>query len=84
MKGFWKDVFSVTIPIIIAVIIIGLLTMSISNTRETNLWNGGICSECGGKWIYDRAVGHRCGTSYLYVCEKCERGIETFQRFPAR
>jgi hypothetical protein len=40
-------------------------------------WNHGHCS-CGGKWIYQQAVGHRSDTTYVYKCDKCGKIKEFF------
>lgn len=40
-------------------------------------WNHGRCS-CGGKWVYQQAVGHRSDTTYMYKCDKCGKIKEFF------
>ena len=49
--------------------------MNAQEKHDNNLWNGGEC-QCGGKWEYEQAVGHRSSTSYIYVCTKCGKRIE--------
>jgi hypothetical protein len=39
-------------------------------THDYNVWNYGYC-ECGGKWVYQQAVGHYYSTDYIYKCDKC-------------
>lgn len=43
-------------------------------------WNNGYCS-CGGKWVYQQAIGHRYETVYLYECNKCGKTIEFFEKY---
>lgn len=31
---------------------------------------------CGGRYVYQQAVGHRYTTTYIYRCDKCGRVIE--------
>lgn len=51
----------------------------IDSTVDNNKWNGGY-HQCGGKWVYEQAVGHRYSTDYLYRCDKCGM-IEEFNEY---
>jgi len=42
----------------------------IDSNIDNDKWNGGYHS-CGGKWVYEQAVGHRYSTNYIYQCNKC-------------
>lgn len=52
--------------------IIGIFVVvtAIGGAEDKKVWNNGYC-ECGGKWVYQQAVGHRCDTDYIYKCDKC-------------
>lgn len=56
------------VPII--VLAIAILFGSIIASANSSQWNDGYCS-CGGRWVYQEAVGHRYSTSYIYKCDKC-------------
>ena len=51
----------------------------INSNIDNNKWNGGY-HQCGGKWVYEQAVGHRYSTDYLYKCDKCGM-IEEFTEY---
>lgn len=59
---------------LILLVICALLYFIVCNAN-TLTWNDGYC-ECGGKWEYQQAIGHRYSTSYLYKCDKCGRMVE--------
>ena len=67
-------------------LIVGLITglffllfgMESCTTKER--WNNGCCDECGGKWVYEQAVGHQYTTQYLYHCEDCGNVIAIYDR----
>lgn len=47
------------------------LVDSCRKADDIEAWNGGYHKDCGGKWEYEQAVGHRYDTDYIYVCDKC-------------
>lgn len=49
----------------------GILLDSCQKADDIKAWNGGYHEDCGGRWEYDQAVGHRYDTDYIYVCDKC-------------
>jgi hypothetical protein len=59
--------YLITLAFIAVIWILSALVGSISDAAN---WNDGY-HECGGKWMYQQAVGHYYTTSYLYECEKC-------------
>lgn len=44
-------------------------------------YNNGICKRCGGNYRYLQAVGHIGRTTYIYVCDGCNRTLETPKYF---
>lgn len=60
----------VTNPYVIVIAIL-LALMVINSIAELNLYNNGTHKNCGGKWVYVEAVGHRYTTGYIYECDKC-------------
>jgi len=70
----FEEVVAHIIAIFVLVVIVCIL-LGISSCSDTKSWNNGYC-ECGGKWKYQQAVGHRYSTSYLYKCDKCGEMIE--------
>jgi len=66
------------------VIIISLIVGTISYLSEKLAWNNGICSECGGNYVFVEPIGHEVYTSYYYECDTCGRGIDIIKKFPDR
>lgn len=76
-----KDIIHLIISIILlivvaAAIVIGAVTYL--RWEEEKDWNNGYC-ECGGHWVYEQAVGHAYGTSYLYKCDECGKTIDIWK-----
>lgn len=67
------------IGILIALLIV---TLIVSRGCSSARYNNGICSQCGGKYVYQQAVGHEYFTHYIYRCEKCGKTIEVDTVFP--
>ena len=63
---------------VMILICLGLIAVIwiISSIRSSSEYNNGICKWCGGNFVYQQAVGHRHGTSYIYICDKCGHMIE--------
>lgn len=47
--------------------------------HDDKVWNDGHCDICGGTWKYEQAVGHKHSTTYIYVCDGCEKRIELYE-----
>ena len=43
-------------------------------------WNDGHCS-CGGRWVFQNAVGHRYETTFVYQCDKCGKIEEFYHKY---
>lgn len=68
-----SDDFIVTlISVLIAIIIV-----FVSYSVNADQWNDGYCS-CGGRWVYQEAVGHRYSTNYIYKCDNCGKVKEFY------
>lgn len=65
--------------VLVLIMIVLLLMRSCESAVE---WNDGICSDCGGNYVFQQAIGHRTLTDYMYVCDKCGRKIEIGQYYP--
>lgn len=57
------------ISLVILIALLFILKIFIA-THDYDAWNYGYC-ECGGKWVYQQAVGHYYSTDYIYECDKC-------------
>jgi hypothetical protein len=44
--------------------------------EQITKYNDGVCKACGGHYVYEQAVGHMYGTSYLYRCDGCDAILE--------
>jgi len=63
----------------IAVLIAILLFIGVVFLQESScniVYNNGICTRCGGHYIFQQAVGHRYNIRYIYQCDKCGKLIE--------
>ena len=79
MKETWKDLHGLLTGILIAVILAFLLAVGIAKCqrdKDEAKYNGGICTECGGHYVYQQSVGHAYSTDYVYICDKCGSMIE--------
>ena len=63
-----KDIITNPYVIVIEIILVLLVANCIAEYRY---YNKGTHRNCGGKWVYSEAVGHRNGTGYIYECDKC-------------
>lgn len=63
-----KDSF-IIIELLVIIVFIFVLAIGMGACDESK-WNNGYC-QCGGRWEYEQAVGHRHSTSYIYICDKC-------------
>jgi hypothetical protein len=73
MKEWIQDVIAITVGVGSAIVILVLILMGANQldlNRDRDRWNNGYHS-CGGKWVYEQAVGHRYSTDYIYKCDKC-------------
>lgn len=73
-----RDIIIDIIQIIVGIAFIICLVVGIIiglKERDQKMWNNGYC-ECGGHWVYEQAVGHQYGTSYMYKCDSCGKRIE--------
>lgn len=73
MSDFYDIVSELIATVVILGLVIGVVFLlnSCSESEDTKAWNGGYHEDCGGRWEYDQAVGHRYDTDYIYVCDKC-------------
>lgn len=80
MKELIKDFVKVMfILIIIAGIIAGLFLAVKADTEKSNdLYNNGICTECGGRYRFSSSTHLKNGGDYFYYsCEDCDHTIRT-------
>lgn len=75
MKDFLKAVMWLMLTIILG-LSIALSIRYAGAKKDEQKYNGGICTECGGHYIYQQAIGHQVDTDYIYICDKCGSMIE--------
>ena len=68
----WGELIGALIPIIVVILLV-----FVAYSVNVNQWNDGYCS-CGGKWVYQEAVGHGYNTTYIYKCDKCGKVKEFY------
>ena len=61
---------------IVICIVILIILWFIESIAGSNIYNNGICKNCGGHYIFQNAVGHHSFTDYVYKCDKCGNLIE--------
>ena len=66
---------------IVFLIFIIIICVFIRSCASDTIYNNGICTYCGGHYIYSQAVGHRHTTNYIYICDKCGHTIEVSQHY---
>lgn len=75
MKGFLKAVLALLVTIILGLSI--AFSSKYACAKKDDLkYNGGICTKCGGRYIYQQAIGHQVDTDYIYICDRCGHMIE--------
>jgi ferredoxin-fold anticodon binding domain-containing protein len=67
--------------IILAMVGICLLEKTANDKNDEKVYNNGICTECGGDYIFSSAV-HVCNIDgseddYYYTCNKCGHTVKT-------
>lgn len=62
------------VPAIIAIAFVVVIYI-FCEVHDYHVWNYGYC-DCGGKWVYQQAVGHYYSTDYIYKCNECGRTHE--------
>ena len=74
---FFNIVESLLLTLAIIVLIIVCVSLFTQKNDEKN-YNDGICTECGGNYIFSSAVHvHYCDDNYYYTCDKCGHTIQT-------
>ena len=58
-------------------IVIALVFTLVESCCSSNIYNQGVCPQCGGAYVFKETVGHRYSTHYIYVCDQCGHLIET-------
>lgn len=80
MKEVIKDTLKVMLILIIfAGILTGLIFVIGSEAdKSKDLYNNGICTECGGRYRFSSATHLKNGGDYFYYsCEDCDHTIRT-------
>lgn len=64
--------------IIITFILLLIIALAAFGIKIHNsiTFNDGKCSSCGGRYVYQQAVGHGTSTYYIYKCEQCGKMVE--------
>lgn len=75
MKDFLKAVLALLVTIILGLSIAFSIAYA-GAKKDERKYNGGICTECGGRYIFQQAIGHQVDTDYIYICDRCGYMIE--------
>lgn len=57
-------------------IIILIFLLFIRSCSSSTAYNDGVCSYCGGTYVFKETVGHKYFTNYIYICDNCGKLIE--------
>ena len=60
---------------ILAAYVTNIIINRVEKNISTELFNEGICDECGGHYIFRNTPYEGC---YYYSCDKCNRVVETY------
>ena len=72
-----KEIIKFTFALVIIIAIMVCVCLLEQKIDEEN-YNNGICTECGGNYIFSSAVHIRNnGDDYYYTCDKCGHTIKT-------
>lgn len=72
-----SDMVALLLAILISVILFCVgATIQHHKAKQNNInlvLNG---CDCGGEYKYAQAIGHKINTNFLYICDKCGKGLE--------
>lgn len=73
---FFKMVKAIAVLVVIIIILsVGDL---LAKRADTKIYNDGICSECGGHYVFSGVVQFRNGEAdYYYTCDRCGHTVKT-------
>ena len=60
---------------IILAIVLAIMVVHLDHAKRKE-FNNGICPKCGRPYRFVQAVGHRTTTSYIYMCDHCNKLLE--------
>lgn len=69
-------------PFIIVSLLILYLLFCMRSCNSNLAWNDGICTRCGGHYVYVQTVGHQYTTDYMYRCDTCHYQIQIADYHP--
>lgn len=68
----------VTFTFVLAIIIVIIVCVCLlDKKKDEKNYNNGICTECGGDYIFSSAAHVLGGDNYYYTCNKCGHTIKT-------
>ena len=85
MREFLKALLEVvvaTLATLIIVLCLAYIGGKWNEKENQKKYNGGICTKCGGHYIYEQAVAHKYDTDYIYICNICGDMIELDSYIP--
>ena len=83
MVDRFLSAFSLVIGIVLSVVIVLAIAVALAfgvdkfdTIVADRKFNNGICTKCGGNYVFVQAVGHQISTDYIYECDGCGGHIE--------
>ena len=64
------------IGLLMLVLSLGERDLKKSDINQQTVWNNGVCSECGGNWVYKEDHPVVAGYLHVYECDTCHRTTE--------
>ncbi len=65
------------VAMLVAAVILLVALYAIHDREGVEEYNGGVCKQCGGHYVYQQAVATHYFTYYVYICDHCNRMVET-------
>lgn len=75
LKEFWENhgeyiIFVFVVTVFVMIMVFGFFALGkIREKKDSKEYYSGC--ECGGKWIYDQALGVNSEVRFMYECNKC-------------
>lgn len=65
------------IAILVAAVILLATLFAIHDGEGIREYNGGVCKQCGGHYVYQQTFATHYFTYYVYICDHCGLMIQT-------
>lgn len=67
------------VAVVVAIILLVVVLFAIHDGEGIEIYNNGICKQCGGCYSYQQTICSAYFRYYVYICDGCGNMIETGQ-----